>query len=224
MYHPISIKSLSSNQISKLVNGHPVRVSYGQGHNIEVSKEQHKKISKAHSLGKSMNLTLDPFQQANHQHLRGEGIKHAFKKVGQFVKAHKEHFRPLASALKESAHNAINDASNYAIQQGVNPELVDSYNLMAHDSLHPQAGGSLKSFVRSPGMRVVRKALRPLGQTLLNDSLGLANQGLAQGMSQASLGMSGMGFGSRVGLGIHKRVGRPKKHSKGGALLPAGYY
>ena len=71
MYHPIEIKHLSANQISKVLNGHPVRVLHGKGHQIEVSHEQHKKIHKAHSQGKGVNITFDPFQQANHQHLRG---------------------------------------------------------------------------------------------------------------------------------------------------------
>ena len=73
MYHKASISPLSSTQISKILNGHSVRVSAGNGHDIELSKEQFKKLSKAHKTGKGMTLTMDPFQMQNHQYLRGSG-------------------------------------------------------------------------------------------------------------------------------------------------------
>jgi hypothetical protein len=62
MYHPTSIAPLSEAQIMKALKGLPVRVSAGNQHDIELSKEQLKKFSKAQKLGKAMNITLDPFQ------------------------------------------------------------------------------------------------------------------------------------------------------------------
>jgi len=73
MYHKASISPLSSTQISKILNGHSVRVSAGNGHDIELSKEQFKKLAKAQKTGKGMTLTMDPFQMQNHQYLRGSG-------------------------------------------------------------------------------------------------------------------------------------------------------
>jgi len=73
MYHKASIAPLSSTQISKILNGHSVRISAGNGHDIELSKEQLKKFAKAHKSGKGMTVTMDPFQMQNHQHLRGSG-------------------------------------------------------------------------------------------------------------------------------------------------------
>jgi hypothetical protein len=70
MYHKASISPLSNTQISKILNGHSVRVSPGNTHDIELSKEQLKKFAKAHQNGKAMTLTLDPFQIQN---LRGSG-------------------------------------------------------------------------------------------------------------------------------------------------------
>jgi hypothetical protein len=70
MYHKASISPLSNTQISKILNGHSVRVSAGNEHDIELSKEQFKKFAKAHQNGKAMTLTLDPFQIQN---LRGSG-------------------------------------------------------------------------------------------------------------------------------------------------------
>ena len=73
MYHNASISPLSSTQISKILNGHSVRVSAGNGHDVELSKEQFKKLLKAHKIGKATTLTMDLFQIQNHQYLRGSG-------------------------------------------------------------------------------------------------------------------------------------------------------
>ena len=82
MYHKVSIKNLSSNQVSKLLNGHPVRVNVGAGHQIELSAEQYKKLHKAHSKGGAAStIRFDPFQIARHQTLRGQGIMSHAKKA-----------------------------------------------------------------------------------------------------------------------------------------------
>jgi len=73
MYHKVKIGQLSHTQISRLLNGHGVRISHGSNHEIELSKEQLKKYMKAHEKGKAMTLTMDPFQMQSHQHLRGSG-------------------------------------------------------------------------------------------------------------------------------------------------------
>ena len=73
MYHKASISPLSSTQISKILNGHSVRVSAGNGHDVELSKEQLKKFAKTKKTGKGMTLTMDPYQMQNHQYLRGAG-------------------------------------------------------------------------------------------------------------------------------------------------------
>ena len=70
MYHPAQIGKLSPAQISKLLNGHSVRVKHGSGHQVHLSKEQHKKLHKAEIKGSGVNLTFDPYQVHNHQHLR----------------------------------------------------------------------------------------------------------------------------------------------------------
>ena len=71
MYHKASISPLSATQISKILNGHSVRIKAGNGHDIELSKEQLKKYAKAYQTGKAMTIALDPYQIQNHQHLRG---------------------------------------------------------------------------------------------------------------------------------------------------------
>jgi len=73
MYHKVKIGQLSNPQISRLLNGHGVRVSDGANHEIELSKEQVKKFLKAREKGKAITLTLDPYQMENHKYLRGSG-------------------------------------------------------------------------------------------------------------------------------------------------------
>ena len=74
MYHPASIASLTPSQISKALKGLPVRVSVGSQHDLELSQEQLKKLSKAAQKGKASTITLDPFQIQKHMSLLGSGI------------------------------------------------------------------------------------------------------------------------------------------------------
>ena len=73
MYHPASIAPLSASQISKALKGLPVRVSVGNQHDVELSAQQFKNLSKAHKKGKASTITMDPFQIQNHMHLLGAG-------------------------------------------------------------------------------------------------------------------------------------------------------
>jgi len=73
-YQTVHIGKLSPTQISKILNSHPIRITGGSVHSIGLSKEQHKKFSKANRLGKAMTISFDPFQIQNHQQLRGKGV------------------------------------------------------------------------------------------------------------------------------------------------------
>jgi len=73
MYSLHTIESLSKPQISRLLNGHGVRVRHGGHHKIHLSHEQSKKHHKAAREGKGYTLHFDPYQMAQHQHLRGKG-------------------------------------------------------------------------------------------------------------------------------------------------------
>ena len=70
MYHTLSIDQLSKKQVSKLLNGHPVRVKMGSGGKIHVTSEQAKKMNRAALKGCAITLTLDPYAIQNNQHLR----------------------------------------------------------------------------------------------------------------------------------------------------------
>ena len=94
MYSKTNIGKLSKAQISKLLKGHRVRVKPGTGHEISLSKEQHKKLTRAHKKGMGSTLQFDPYQiDMNYEPLRGkpnpkkmgEGIFDIAKSVGKSV-------------------------------------------------------------------------------------------------------------------------------------------
>ena len=83
MYDEVGIERLSPMQISKLLKGGSVRVKKGSHHKMNLSKEQHKKLYKAHLRGAGIMIMLDPYQQEMHHHLHGEGLKSNLKTAGK---------------------------------------------------------------------------------------------------------------------------------------------
>ena len=96
MYIPVKLDKLSAHQISRLLNGHGVRVKHGSHHEVELSHEQHKKLLKAHAKGSALTITLDPFQIAKHQHLRGGKL--SYDKI-----ANNPNVKRVASAMADRA-------------------------------------------------------------------------------------------------------------------------
>lgn len=104
-YSPIKIAKLSEKQISRLRNGHPVRVKHGDHHTIHVSEEQHKKIHRAHKKGAGCVIQMDPHQAEEHKHMMSHGGKIDWKKVGRTLK---KTFAPVVRPiLKGIAKQAI---------------------------------------------------------------------------------------------------------------------
>ena len=99
-YIPNSIAKLSIGQISRLLNGHGVRVKHGSHHQVELSSEQHKKLHRAHSKGAASTLTLDPFQISHHQHLRGGALNY-----DKF--ANNQNVKDISGALSDKAVEKI---------------------------------------------------------------------------------------------------------------------
>ena len=79
-YHEQGIQELSPSQISKLLNGHAVRVSSGIDHAINLTIEQSKKLHRAHAKGKGITIRLDPYAIQGNQHLRN-AINHAVRRT-----------------------------------------------------------------------------------------------------------------------------------------------
>ena len=164
MYHKASIAPLSSTQISKILNGHSVRVSSGNNHDIELSKEQFKKFSKAHQSGKAMTLTMDPFQIQSHQHLRGSGnVKRTAK--GSAKRLIISGTDRAIRAIEGSGVNRLKKAGRW--EQFANATVRDGIDTAGkaarvyYDSTDPMAqmgfgiGGNIKAVAKDSGKRLI---------------------------------------------------------------------
>ena len=242
MYHKASISPLSGTQISKILNGHSVRVSAGNGHDIELSKEQFKKFIKAHKNGKGMTLTMDPYQMQNHQYLRGSG------NVKKTAKGNAKRLITSATdrairALDGSGVNRLNKANrwesfaNSTIRDGI--DTAGKAARVYYDSTNPLAqmglgiGGNLKAVSKGNAKRLITsatdRAIRALDGSGVNR---LKKAGNWEQFANATIrdGIDTAGKAARVyydstdpmaqmGFGLRRR--RPRR-KRGGALYPAG--
>ena len=204
MYHKASIAPLSSTQLSKMLNGHSVRVSHGDKHDIELSKEQFKKFAKAHKNGKAMTLTMDPFQIQNHQHLRGSG---------NLKRTSRTHAKRLIEAATNRAIRAIG-GNITATSKDSGKRLI-----VAGTDRAVQA-------IEGSGVSRLKKAGRweHFANATIRD--GIDTAGKAARVYYGNTGpMAQLGFGLRKRSPRKKRSESPPKrrsHGRGGALYPAG--
>ena len=195
MYHKASISPLSSTQISKILNGHSVRVSPGNSHDIELSKEQFKKFSKAHKNGKAMTLTMDPYQIQNHQHLRGSG---------NVKKTARGNAKRLITAVTDRAIRSISGGNVIATSKDSGKRLIVAGTDRAIQS------------IEGSGVNRLKKAQRweQFSNATIRDGIDTAGKA-ARVYYDSTNPMAQMGFG------LKKRSPRKRR---GGALYPAGSY
>jgi len=199
MYHKASISPLSSTQISKLLNGHSVRVSHGDKHDVELSKEQFKKFSRAHKNGKAITLTMDPFQIQNHQHLRGSGN--------------------VKRTTRTNAKRLIASATDRAIRALEGSGVGGNIKAVAKDSGKRLIISGTDRAIRAiegSGVNRLKKAQRweQFSNATVRDGIDTAGKA-ARVYYDSSNPMAQMGFG------LKKRSPRKRR---GGALYPAGSY
>ena len=85
MYYHISIEKLSENQLSRLRNGHPVRVKICTKHSIYLTIYQIKKLEAAQKKNKESTIQFDPYQTEAH----GSGMfGDIARKAKAFVQKH----------------------------------------------------------------------------------------------------------------------------------------
>ena len=198
MYHKASIAPLSSTQISKILNGHSVRISAGNGHDIELSKEQLKKFSKAHMKGKAITLALDPFQIQNHQHLRGSG---------NLKKTAKGSAKRLIVAGTDRLIRSIEGSGNIkATSKDSGKRLIVAGTDRAIKAIEGSSiGGKINRLKKySRWTSAINKTIRD----------GIDTSGKAARVYYDSTGPA-----AQLGFGLKKRSPRKRR---GGALMPAG--
>jgi hypothetical protein len=242
MYHKASIAPLSSTQISKILNGHSVRISAGNGHDVELSKEQFKKFARAHQSGKGMTLTMDPFQMQNHQYLRGSGnVKKTAK--GSAKRLIVSATDRLIRSMEGSSVNRLKKAQRW--EQFANATIRDGIDTAGkaarvyYDSTNPAAqmgfgiGGNIKAVAKDSGKRLIvsgtDRAIRAIDGSGVNRLKKaerweqFANSTLRDGIDTAGKAArvyyDSTNPAAQMGFGLKKRSPRRKR---GGALYPAG--
>ena len=198
MYHKASIAPLSSTQISKILNGHSVRISAGNGHDIELSKEQLKKFARAHKSGKGMTVTMDPFQMQNHQHLRGSG---------NLKKTAKGSAKRLIVAGTDRLIRSIEGSGNIkATSKDSGKRLIVAGTDRAIKAIEGSSiGGKINRLKKySRWTSAINKTIRD----------GIDTSGKAARVYYDSTGPA-----AQLGFGLKKRSPRKRR---GGALMPAG--
>ena len=198
MYHKASIAPLSSTQISKILNGHSVRISAGNGHDIELSKEQLKKFARAQKSGKGMTLTMDPFQMQNHQHLRG---------CGNLKKTAKGNAKRLIVAGTDRLIRSIEGSGNIkATAKDSGKRLIVAGTDRAIKAIEGSSiGGKINRLKKySRWTTAINKTIRD----------GIDTSGKAARVYYDSTGPA-----AQLGFGLKKRSPRKRR---GGALMPAG--
>ena len=125
-YTPVEVAKLSDRQLSRILNGHPVRVKHGSNQTLHLSSEQHKKLMKAHKKGSAITLIFDPYQIDSHQNIRGSG----FGKLGKLVKSASNN---LVNSAKNELKQHIPKAKELALKRAT--EAIEKYSQVAEDKL-----------------------------------------------------------------------------------------
>ena len=225
MYHKASIAPLSSTQISNILNGHSVRISAGNGHDIELSKEQLKKFAKAQKSGKGMTVTMDPFQMQNHQHLRGSG---------NVKKTLRGSAKRLITSATDRAIRALEGSGNLkATAKDNGKRLIVAGTDRAIRAI--EGSGNLKATAKDNGKRLIvagtDRAIRAMEGSSVNRLkkysrwTGAINKTIRDGIDTSGKAARVYRAATKpsitdiLGFGLKKRKA-PKR--RGGALMPAG--
>ena len=173
MYHEVGIQKLSDNQLSKLRNGHPVRVKVGNHHKICLSVQQLKKLHKAHQKGSASTVSFDPYQLDAH----GSGILGDIgKKAKAFVQKYKlqDIVNPIINRVKNESHKGVSKLSNFAHSKINTLQPIEQGEGIISDVL-----GTLGNLSKNAGMgiakRVGRKSAKSIeqGEGIISDVLGV---------------------------------------------------
>lgn len=231
MYTPVKISQLSKQQISRLLNGHTIRVmpdSQGR-HVVNVNKEQLKKITRAHTRGGALNITFDPYQIDTHHYLRGEGIGQFFKKAGKTLK--KAFTSKVGKQIQKSVVKAgldLAQSSGY-----IDPVSRTVVQNLANRGIEAEGIRDVYRKVK-PHFKKVAKRAAPHVSKFLKEEIRRAAPQVVQHASHALVPYVGESNAQQLGEFAGKQMTdlgeRAVTHytgygvkKRGGALYPAGY-
>ena len=220
MYHSIGVQKLSPSQMSKLRNGHPVRIKQGSGNSLHLTDAQIKKLAQAHKKGAAYTIPFHPEQAEKH----GSGIFGDIKKFAiSTVRKNRDLINPIIGRARSYAKSGIQKLADKANSQ------VDKYTPEIEGE--GLIGDTLKGLIGMTGLGIKKKRGRPkkVGKGILSSIAKAVLPSIIDAAAGAAKGkVDGMGI-KRVGRPRKKkaskkpktrRVGRPRK---GGALIAPGY-
>ena len=220
MYHSTGVQKLSPSQMSKLRNGHSVRIKQGSGNTLHLTDAQIKKLAQAHKKGAAYTLQMHPEQAEKH----GAGFfGDIATKAKAFARKHKDLINPIIGRVRAGAKSGIDRLASKA------NEKVDEYiKPIEGEGI---IGDALKGLIGMSGLGAKKKRGRPkkVGKGILSSIAKAVGPAIIDAAANAAKGkVDGMGL-KRVGRPRKKkaskkpkakRVGRPRK---GGALIAPGY-
>lgn len=230
MYQEVGIAKLSPAQLSRLRNGHKVRIKIGDSHKINLSKEQYKKLNSAHKKGKAYTVLFDPYQIEKH----GTGVFGDIARGAKaFIKKHnlQNIVNPIIHGAKTAGHRGISKLSKIAHSSLDKITPIEGEGVIGDilGMINPTMGGIAKTV----GLGVARKhsstptrTRRPKrqGKGLLGDLVksgvkAVAKKGIEAGSNYLNEKINGLGV---VKSKLMRKKTASNKARKGGALYPAG--
>ena len=233
MYHSTGVGKLSPSQMSKLRNGHPVRIKLGSGNTLNLTDQQIKKLQSAHKKGAAYTITFHPEQAEKH----GSGFfGDIASKAKAFAKkqiiSNKDLLNPIINRVKSTVHGGINSLSNKAKDKL--EELAAKANSKVDQYIQPIEGegvkrrrgrpkkgegiigDALKGLIGMSGLGVVKPKRLNKGKGIMSSLLKAVAPAIIDAASNAAKGKV-------EGMGRKRKAGRPKGRG-GGALFPSGNY
>lgn len=183
----VSIKRPSERVISRMRNGHSVRMMKGEGLDIMMKPAKIVKMAKKFMTGKGIQISLDPEEVSANKEIEGCGIfgkkaDKAFKKAGI-----KKAVYAVGSVAKPFVQEGIKAAESMAIAYGVPPSIAS------------KIGDTATQYVEDPKSLQGKKGLRELKK-----------RGISLGQEVADMGTSEMGM-DRIDVGDIVKKATAKK-------------
>lgn len=188
MMKRISIKRPSDKVISRMRNGHSVRMMKGEGLDIMIKPEKIIKMAKKFMMGKGIQISLDPEEISANKEIEGCGIfGKKFDKLLDKTPGLKKAAYAVGSVAKPFVQEGIKAAEAMAIAYGVPPSIAS------------KIGDTASQYVEDPESLQGKKGLREL-----------KTRGLALGQEVADMGSDQMGMDRINVADIVKKATAPR--------------
>jgi hypothetical protein len=194
MYHSTGVGKLSPSQMSKLRNGHAVRIKSGSGNTLHLTDPQIKKLQSAHKKGAAYTITFHPEQAEKH----GSGFfGDIASKAKAFARKHKDLINPIIGRVRAGVHGGIDKLSNKAKEKL--EELASKANAKVDEFIQPIEGEGVKRRRGRPkkGEGIIGDALKGLigmsGLGVVKPKRLTKGKGVIGDALKGLIGMSGLG-------------------------------